>query len=74
MTTSHTPADDVVYDLVSIQYHALKATQLYAQYLEDAAGHPEVEEFLRQVQQQDADRAERCHDLLRQLTKDHGIG
>jgi hypothetical protein len=74
MGTAHSPADDVVYDLVSIQYHALKGAQLYARYLEDAAGHPEVEEFVRQVQQQDAERALRCHDLLRELTKDHGIG
>lgn len=25
MASDHTPADDIVYDLVSIQYHALKA-------------------------------------------------
>jgi hypothetical protein len=74
MGTAHTPADDVVYDLVSIQYHALKGAQVYARYLEDAAGHPEVEEFVREVQQQDAERAVRCHELLRDLTKDHGIG
>jgi hypothetical protein len=74
MGTAHTPADDVVYDLVSIQYHALKGAQVYARYLEDAAGHPEVEDFVREVQQQDAERAVRCHELLRDLTKDHGIG
>ncbi len=25
--TDHSPADDIVYNLVSVQYHALKATQ-----------------------------------------------
>lgn len=74
MGSAHTLADDVVYDLVSIQYHALKAAQTYAKYLEDAKGHADVEEFLREVQQQDVQRAERCHALLRDLTKEHGIG
>jgi len=29
MAESHTPADDVIYDLVSIKYHALKGGQLF---------------------------------------------
>jgi type II secretory pathway component PulL len=74
MGSAHTPADDLVYDLVSIQYHALQAAQTYAKYLEDAEGHDDVQQFLREIQQQDADRAERCHALLRDLTKEHGIG
>src|SRR5438093_13534581 len=39
MASQHTPADDIVYDLVSIQYHALQAAQTYARYLEDAEDH-----------------------------------
>lgn len=74
MGSAHTPADDLVYDLVSIQYHALKAAQTYAQYVLDAEGHSDVQDFLREAQQQDAQRAVRCHELLRDLTKDHGIG
>ena len=74
MGSAHTPADDLVYDLVSIQYHALQGAQTYAKYLQDAEGHPEVQEFLREVIEQDGRRAERCHALLRDLTKDHGIG
>ncbi len=74
MGSAHTPADDLVYDLVAIQYHALKASQTYDKYLQDAQGHSDVEEFLRQVKQQDDERAVRCHELLRVLTKDHGIG
>lgn len=27
MTTKHTPADDIVYDLVSVQYHALQGAE-----------------------------------------------
>ena len=74
MGSAHTPADDLVYDLVSVQYHALKAAQTVDRYLQDAEGHEEVQEFFRQVAEQDAQRAVRCHELLRNLTKDHGIG
>jgi hypothetical protein len=74
MGSAHTPADDIVYNLVSIQYHALQGGQTYGQYLEDAEGHPEVQEFIRQIIEEDGRRAERCHQLLKDLTKDHGIG
>ena len=74
MGSDHTPADDIVYDLVSIQYHALKAAQTYAKYLEDAEGHDDVQAFIRQIKDEDAGRAIRCHELLAQLTKGGGIG
>ena len=64
----HSPADDLVYDLVSIQYHSLKSQTTYAQYLRDAEGHADVQEFFRQCQQQDAERAQRCHQLLGSIT------
>jgi hypothetical protein len=70
MASSHTPADDIVYNLVSIQYHALQAADLYAKYLEDAHEHEDVAAFIRECQQQDNQRAIRCHELLRELTKD----
>ncbi|MFN2608416.1 MAG: hypothetical protein ABR511_11100 [Acidimicrobiales bacterium] len=73
MASDHTPADDIVYDLVSIQYHALKAAQVYDTYLEDAHEHEDVADFIRQVKEQDAERAVRCHELLASLTKG-GIG
>jgi hypothetical protein len=73
VTTSHSPADDIVYDLVSIQYHALQAAQTYGKYEEDAEGHEGVQQFIRQCAEEDARRAERCHELLRDLTKDHGL-
>jgi hypothetical protein len=74
VTSEHTPADDIVYDLVSIQYHALQGAHVYDQYLKDAAGHDDVVQFIEQVKAQDADRAVRCHELLAQLTKGGGIG
>jgi hypothetical protein len=73
MGSQHTPADDLVYDLVSIQYHALQAAQTYGKYLEDAEDHEDVAEFIRQCQKEDGARAVRCHELLGQLTKG-GIG
>jgi len=74
MGSDHTPADDIVYDLVSIQYHALKAADAYARYLDDAHDHADVRDFVEQCRSQDADRAIRCHELLKKLTKDGGIG
>jgi hypothetical protein len=74
MGSDHTPADDIVYDLVSIQYHALKAGDTYGKYLQDAEDHDDVQAFIRQIKEEDAGRALRCHELLAQLTKDHGIG
>lgn len=73
MGSAHTPADDIVYDLVSIQYHALQAAQLYDQYLDDAEEHEDVAAFIRECQEQDAQRAVRCHELLVALTSD-GLG
>jgi hypothetical protein len=68
MAESHSPADDIVYDLVSIQYHALKAATAYATYAADAEGHDDVLEFIEQCRQEDARRAERAHQLLGKLT------
>ncbi|MDW3213661.1 MAG: hypothetical protein R8G01_06690 [Ilumatobacteraceae bacterium] len=62
--------DDVVYDLVSIQYHALQAVESYRRYLDDARN-PDlgaVTEFIRLCRDQDLERARRCHDLLGELT------
>jgi hypothetical protein len=73
MASDHTPADDIVYDLISIQYHALKGAQVYDEYIEDAHGHEDVSDFIRQVKEQDAERAVTCHKLLADLTKG-GIG
>jgi len=67
MATEHTPADDVVYDLISVQYHALKAAQATDRYLQDAGDHQDVRAFFEEIADQDRRRAERCHQLLGQL-------
>ncbi|MEU4216400.1 hypothetical protein [Actinoplanes sp. NPDC026623] len=72
MAESHSPADDIVYDLVSIQYHALKGATVYAKYAADAEGHDDVLDFIEQVHQEDARRAERAHELLGKLTAQRG--
>ena len=76
MASEHTVADDIVYDLVSIQYHALQAAEVYDKYLEDAhsADHDDVSDFIRECKRQDEARAVRCHELLKDLTAGKGIG
>ena len=75
MPSEHTVADDIVYDLISIQYHALKAAEVYDKFLEDAhsSEHEDVATFIRQCKAEDEQRAVRCHELLTQLTRS-GIG
>lgn len=65
-----TGASDIVYDLVSIQYHALKGAQVYDQFLSDATDNDDVKKFIEQVKEQDMQRAQKCHELLTKLTKD----
>lgn len=72
MSSEHAPTDDIFYDLVSIQYHALQGAELYGKYLEDAHDHEDVASFIREVQEQDEQRAIRCHELLGQLSGLHG--
>ena len=73
MGSAHTPADDIVYDLVSIQYHAMQGAYVYDKYLQDAAEHEDVADFIRQCRDEDARRATRCHELLRELTREGGL-
>ena len=76
MAERHLVADDIVYNLISIQYHALQGAETYDKYLEDAhsADHPEVTEFIRKCRDEDGQRALRCHELLKDLTAEQGIG
>jgi len=72
MSSDHDITEDIVFDLVSIQYHALQGSHLYEQFLEDArqADHPEVEKFIEECREADERRANRCHELLKDLTAD----
>jgi rubrerythrin len=75
MATGETGFADVTFDLISVQYHSLKAGHDYGQYVRDAenAGLDDVAAFFREVMQQDSDRAARCHDLLKKLSgTEHG--
>ena len=70
MATGETGFDDVSYDLISVQYHSLKAGHDYGQYVRDAenAGLDDVAEFFRNVMQEDSARAAKCHEFLKQLS------
>jgi len=73
MATGETGFDDVTFDLISVQYHSLKAGHDYGQYVRDArnAGKEEIAAFFEQVMAQDAERAQQCHRFLAELTR-HG--
>lgn len=73
MGQSGSPASNLVYDLVAIQYHALKGAQVYDQYLNDAGDNSDARKFIEQVKNEDAKRAQQAHELLAKLTKDGGI-
>jgi rubrerythrin len=70
MATGETGFEDVAYDLISVQYHSLKAGHDYGQYVRDAdnAGLDEIASFFREVMEQDSARAKRCHQFLMQVT------
>jgi rubrerythrin len=70
MATGETGFDDVTYDLVSLQYHSLKAGHDYGQYVRDAknAGLDDVAKFFENVMSEDSKRAQQCHSFLAQLT------
>ncbi len=61
-----TGISDTVFNLGSIFYHAAEGGQAYAKYIEDAQreGDTELVEFFREVQEQDAKRAQKAKTLL----------
>ena len=69
MATGETGFDDVTFDLISVQYHSLKAGHDYGQYVRDAenAGKDDIAAFFRDVMEQDSQRAHKCHEFLAQL-------
>jgi hypothetical protein len=70
MATGETGFDDVTFDLISVQYHSLKAGHDYGQYVRDAenAGRDDIASFFRDVMKQDSDRASRVHEYLKDLS------
>jgi len=69
MATGETGFDDVVFDLISVQYHSLKAGHDYGQYVRDAnnAGRQDIASFFESVMAEDSERASRCHEFLKDL-------
>ena len=70
MPAGQTGFDDVSFDLISVQYHSLKAGHDYGQYVRDAknASHDDIAAFFEEVMAQDAEQARRCHEFLRMLS------
>ena len=70
MATGETGFEDVFYDLVSVQYHSLKAGHDYGQYVRDAenAGRDDIAGFFRSIMEEDSARARRCHEFLKELS------
>lgn len=69
MATGETGFDDVTFDLISVQYHSLKAGHDYGQYVRDAknAGMEDIADFFGEVMAQDSERARRCHEFLKKV-------
>jgi rubrerythrin len=69
MATGETGFGDVEFDLISVQYHSLKAGHDYGQYVRDAenAGLDEIAAFFSSVMEEDSARAKRCHGFLKEL-------
>jgi ferritin len=69
MATGETGFGDVEFDLISVQYHSLKAGHDYGQYVRDAdnAGLDDIAAFFRAVMDEDSGRAKRCHEFLKKL-------
>jgi bacterioferritin (cytochrome b1) len=70
LATGETGFSDVFYDLVSVQYHSLKAGHDYGQYVRDArnGGFDDIAGFFEQVMKEDSERAARCHEFLTKLS------
>ncbi len=70
MATGETGFEDVTFDLISVQYHSLKAGHDYGQYVRDAenAGLDDIASFFRDVMSEDSARAKKCHEFLVKLS------
>ena len=66
-----TGTPNTIYDLSSVQFHALEGGASYDAYIEDAEreGDEELTEFFRQVQEEDRDRASEARMLIAARTE-----
>ena len=76
MATGETGFDDVAFDLISVQYHSLKAGHDYGQYVRDAknAGLDDIASFFEGVMAEDSARAAKCHEFLKELDESRLAG
>jgi len=76
MATGETGFGDVMYDLISVQYHSLKAGHDYGQYVRDAenGGYIDVADFFKEVMEEDSRRAAKCHEFLEKLAHQEDTG
>jgi rubrerythrin len=61
-----TGVSDTVFNLGSVFYHAAEGSQVYHKYIEDAErdGDQELVEFFKEIQEQDAKRAQKAKSLI----------
>jgi hypothetical protein len=61
-----TGISDAVFDLANVFYHAAEGSQVYTDYIDDAAheGDTELVEFFKELQKQDAWRAQKAKSLI----------
>ena len=76
MATGETGLKDIAYDLVSVQYHGLKAGHDYGQYVRDAetAGKKDIADFFRKVMETNSEFAAECHRYLEELSSAGEMG
>jgi hypothetical protein len=76
MATGETGFGDVMFDLISVQYHSLKAGHDYGHYVRDAEnrGYSDIADFFKQVMEQDSRRAAKCHEFLEKLAHQEDTG
>jgi hypothetical protein len=76
MATGETGFGDVAYDLVSVQYHALKAGHDYGQFVRDAknGGYDDIASFFEQVMEQNSKIAAQCHEFLGKVQGQEDMG
>jgi hypothetical protein len=61
-----TGISEAIIDLSSVFYHAAEGGQVYAKYIDDAAqeGDTELVEFFKELQEQDAWKAQKAKSLI----------
>jgi len=62
---ANTGTSNTEYNLVSILYHSLEEAATCEKYISDAGNDQDIQQFLRDVQNEDRRRADRAKELLK---------